>query len=71
MQLFGITTLQTHINRATFNAMPRRDQDSLLQYLYNQRYSVKEIANEYNLLPSSVYDRIDAHRGRGKQPSFP
>ncbi len=69
MQFFGITTLQTHINRASFNTMPRRDQDAILQYLYNQGYSVKEIGNEYNIAHSSVYDRIDAHRGRSKSSS--
>ena len=70
MQFLGITTLQTHINRAMFNAMPRRDQDNLLQYLYDQGYSVKDIANEYGLIATSLYDRINAHRGRGRNPSF-
>lgn len=70
MQFLGMVTLQTHINRATFNAMPRRDQDTLLQYLYDKGYYVKEIANEYGLNSSNVYDRIDAHRGRGKILSF-
>ncbi|WP_156188703.1 terminase gpP N-terminus-related DNA-binding protein [Acinetobacter indicus] len=69
MNIFGLVTLQTHINRAMFNAMPRRDQDAILQYLYNNGYSAKDIANEYGLNISSVYDRIDAHRGRGKNLS--
>ncbi|AYO53398.1 helix-turn-helix domain-containing protein [Acinetobacter wuhouensis] len=70
MQFFGIITLQTHINRAMFNSMPRRDQDNLLQYLYDQGYSVKDIANEYGISANSLYDRINAHRGRGRNPSF-
>lgn len=70
MQFLGLVTLQTHINRASFNAIPRRDQDALLQYLYDRGYSVKEIANEYGLNISNVYDRIDAHRGRGKSFIF-
>lgn len=61
---FGI---QTEINRAHFLQMPRRDQDQVLQYLYDKGYSGKEIGGQYNIPAQTVYSRINAHRGRGQQ----
>lgn len=63
---FGI---QKSINRGSFNNMPRRDQDALLQYIYDQGYSVKEISNEYRIPAPTLYSRINAYRGRGPLPA--
>lgn len=59
--------IQKEINRGFFNQMPRRDQDAFLQHLYDRGYSAKEIGKEMGFPSSSIYHRIDAHRGRGPQ----
>ncbi|MNF65805.1 putative ATPase subunit of terminase (gpP-like) [compost metagenome] len=61
--------IQKEINRGFFLQLTRRDQDAFLQYLYNQGYSVPEISKEVNLPAPTIYNRIDAHRGRGPQPA--
>lgn len=63
MFLFG--GMQQHINQGFFNQMPRRDQDEFLQGLYNSGYTVKEISKEFGIPAQSLYNRINAHRGRG------
>ena len=52
---------------AQFTQMPRRDQDSVLQDIYDQGYSVPEISRFFNISPQTIYSRINAHRGRGPQ----
>lgn len=59
--------MQRTINRGVFLQMPRRDQDQFLQYLYNEGYSAKDISKKYDMPVQTVYNRIDAHRGRGPQ----
>ncbi|MBP2171112.1 DNA-directed RNA polymerase specialized sigma24 family protein [Erwinia toletana] len=66
--MFGIG-IQKTINRGSLKNMPRRDQDALLQYVYDQGYSVKEISNEYAIPVQTLYTRITAHRGRGPLPA--
>lgn len=62
--MFGFG-MQRTINRGMFIQMPRRDQDEFLQYLYDNGYSAKEISKEYGIAVQSLYNRINAHRGRG------
>ena len=52
---------------AMFEQMPRRDQDAVLQQLYDQNYSVPEIAKFTGIPAQTLYSRIKAHRGRGPQ----
>jgi transposase len=52
---------------AQFHQMPRRDQNAVMQDLYNQGYSGKDIAKFYGMSAPSVYNRIDATRGRGPE----
>jgi len=59
--------IQKAINGGFFEALPRRDQNELLQKLYDKGYSVKEIAKELDTHPQMLYSRINAHRGRGPQ----
>lgn len=47
-----------------FRNSPRRDQDALMQSLYDQGYSAKDISNFFGIGLQSVYNRINAHRGR-------
>lgn len=61
--------IQKEINRGFFVQLPRRDQDAFLQHLYDKGYSVPEIGKELQLPVPSIYSRINAHRGRGPQPT--
>lgn len=61
---FGIG-IQGHFNRQIFATMPRRDQDQVLQGLYDQGYNVPDIESFLGIPSSTIYSRIDAHRGRG------
>ncbi len=63
---FGI---QGTINKGFFIQMARRDQDAFLQYLYDQGYSAKDISKNFDIPVPSVYNRINAHRGRGPLPN--
>ena len=67
--LFGIG-IQGHFNRQMFNAMPRRDQDQVLQGLYDQGYNVPDIEKFLGIPASTIYSRINAHRGRGPRFIF-
>lgn len=53
--------------RAMFEQMPRRDQNAVMQHLYDKGYTGKDIGNALGV--KNVYNRIDARRGRG--PSEP
>lgn len=48
-----------------FKQMARRDQDGVMQYMYDEGYSGKEIGNFFGIPAQTVYSRIDANRGRG------
>ena len=63
--MFFNNGIQKTFNRAIFDQMPRRDQDAALQHLYDQGYSVKEIAQFLDMPAQTLYSRINAHRGRG------
>lgn len=66
--MFGFGIHQ-QFSLAMFNQAPRRDQDAVLQQLYNQGYSVPEISKFTSIPSQTIYSRIDAHRGRGPQPT--
>ncbi|OEE34523.1 helix-turn-helix domain-containing protein [Vibrio anguillarum] len=59
------SNMQNDINAAFFAELSRLEQKSFLQNLYDKGYSVPEIAKKVGLQESSIYKRIDAHRGRG------
>lgn len=61
--------IQREFNRAMFDQMPRKDQDEVLQQMYDKGYSVKDIAKILNMNPQTLYSRVNAHRGRGPQLS--
>lgn len=67
MSFLGFRNMQDTINEAFFRQMPRRDQDAFLQYLYDNGYSVPEIAKRMNMSATTIYSRIEANRGRGPQ----
>ena len=58
-------TMTDDFIEAFFHSYTRLDQDRLLQYLYDKGHSVKAIASRLGLTSSSVYKRVNAHRGRG------
>lgn len=49
--------------RATFKVLSIRDQDIMLQSMYDDGISGPKLSKV--LVVSNIYDRIDAHRGRG------
>lgn len=53
--------------KSMLGTMPRRDQTQVLQDLYNKGYSVPEIAKATDIAAPTIYNRIEAHRGRGAQ----
>lgn len=53
------------VTKAMFDQMTRKDQNDVLQALYDQKYSGKDIAKFFGMNPQTVYSRINAHRGRG------
>lgn len=59
--------IQKEFNRAIFDQMPRKDQDEMLQQIYDKGYSVKDIAKLLNMNSQTLYSRINAHRGRSGQ----
>jgi predicted DNA-binding protein YlxM (UPF0122 family) len=64
--LFG-GGIHQNFSLAMFQQMPRRDQDVVLQQLYDQNYSVPEISRFTGISAPTLYSRINAHRGRGHQ----
>lgn len=53
-----------------FMQMPRHDQNMVMQALYDQGYSGKDIAKFLGMNEATVYGRISAHRGRGPAVSM-
>lgn len=66
LSLFG-GGIHQQFSLAMFGQMPRRDQDAVLQQIYDLRYSVPEISRFTGIPAPTLYTRIDAHRGRGPQ----
>lgn len=59
--------IHKELTKSILGAMPRRDQNQVLQDLYNKGYTVPEIAKSTDIPAPTIYNRIDAHRGRGGQ----
>lgn len=53
--------------RATFKVLSIRDQDVMLQSMYDDGISGPKLSKVFDV--PNIYDRIDAHRGRGPAPS--
>ncbi len=49
-----------------FRQLPRKDQDDLMQNLYDRGYTAKDIGKFLEMSPQTIYSRINAHRGRSK-----
>lgn len=68
----AISNMVNGIHKATtieiFRNAPRKDQNDMLQNLYDQGYSGKELADFFGIGSQAVYNRIDAHRGRSGKP---
>lgn len=62
--MFGFG-MHKEVTLAMFKNAPYRDQNLILQELYDKGYSGKEIAKFFELSESTVYSRITARRGRG------
>lgn len=65
--MFLSNGIQKEFNRSIFDQQPRKDQDEILQQIYDSGYSVKDIAKFLNMNPQTLYSRINAHRGRGPE----
>jgi len=67
--MFGLFDGGIHKNfsLAMFRQAPRRDQDAVLQHLYDDGYSVPDISRFTGIPTQTLYSRINAHRGRGPQ----
>ncbi|EHR5764361.1 TPA: hypothetical protein NKT21_005088 [Vibrio parahaemolyticus] len=64
-------TMNDDVLEAIFvEGLSRIEQDRLMQYLYEKGYNVPAIAKKLGLSKQSVYNRINAHRGRGPTFSF-
>ncbi len=55
--------IQDSFNKGVFQSMPRKDQDAMLQHMYDQGYTASEVGKFFGL--QSIAGRINAHRGRG------
>lgn len=62
---FGI---HAEVTKEMFNMMPKRDQNTLLQRIYDKGYTAKETGGFFGIPAPTVYSRIDAHRGRQSNP---
>lgn len=63
--MFGFGIHQ-EFSRQMFQQMPRRDQNMVLQNLYDKGYNVPEISRFTDIPAPTLYARINAHRGRGE-----
>jgi predicted DNA-binding protein YlxM (UPF0122 family) len=61
--------IQKVFSQSIFHQLPKQGQNVVLQDLYDARYSVPEISNFVGMPSATIYDRINAHRGRGRHPS--
>ena len=64
MNFFG-GGIHKAVTKAMFDQMTRKDQTDVMQQLYNQGYSGKDIASFFGMNTQTVYSRINASRGRG------
>lgn len=62
--MFGFGIHST-VTKEILKQMPMRDQNEILQRVYDSRYSVPEMARFFRMPEQTIYNRIDAHRGRG------
>lgn len=63
MSIFG-GGIHKEMTKEILNTLPKRDQTQVLQGLYDKGYSVPDIAKATDIAPQTLYNRIDAHRGR-------
>ncbi|HGV3494370.1 TPA: hypothetical protein ACNGYJ_005887, partial [Klebsiella quasipneumoniae subsp. quasipneumoniae] len=68
VDMFGFG-IHAALTKEMFKTAPRRDQDLMMQALYDQGYSAKDISNFLGIGLQSVYNRINAHRGRSGVPA--
>jgi predicted DNA-binding protein YlxM (UPF0122 family) len=63
MSIFG-GGIHKEISKEMLKTLPRKDQSTVLQGLYDKGYSVPEISKATEISQQSIYNRINAHRGR-------
>jgi len=64
MNFFGVG-IHSAVTKAMFDQMNRKDQTDIMQKLYDQGYSGKDISKFFEINVQTIYSRINAHRGRG------
>ena len=62
--MFFFVVFHKEMTREIIKTLPKRDQDQVFQNLYDKGYSVPEIAKATNIPAPTLYNRVDAHRGR-------
>jgi hypothetical protein len=60
--------IHKEMTKEILNTLPKRDQAQILQNLYDKGYSVPDISKATDMPVQTLYNRIDAHRGRKTQP---
>jgi predicted DNA-binding protein YlxM (UPF0122 family) len=63
--MFGNFGIHKAATQAMFDQLPRKDQNEVMQSMYDNGYSGKDIAKFFAVKAGTIYGRIDAHRGRG------
>jgi len=68
--MFG-SGIHKEMTKGILSTLPKRDQNEVLQGLYDKGYSVPEIAKATDIPAATLYNRINASRGRSSQPNDP
>ena len=56
--------IHKEMTKEILKTMPKRDQNQVLQGLYDKGYSVPEISKATDIPQPTLYNRINATRGR-------
>ena len=56
--------IHKEMTKEIIKTLPKRDQDQVFQGLYDKGYSVPDISKATDIPAPTLYNRIDAHRGR-------
>lgn len=69
MSIFG-SGIHKELTKEILKTLPKRDQNQIFQNLYNNGYSVPDIAKATDFSAQTLYGRVDAHRGRKTDTQF-
>lgn len=62
--MFDFGGIHKEMTKEILQTLPRKDQNQVLQNLYDKGYSVPEISKATGIAAPTLYNRVDAHRGR-------